>query len=142
MAKPKEERNKQFTQDWQKGLGNEDLGKKYGLSLGGVKALKQRLRAKDSSLYAGKRPELSKVERDVAQASGGLVKFAGKQTSKPAIQQTSKQEKKRPAKEVYDTATYYIDKETKKKIKILAAEQDKEISQVVREILKEYLDKY
>ncbi len=142
MAKPKEERNRQFQKDWQRGLGNEDLGEKYGLSLGGVKALKQRLRAKDSSLYAEKRPGLTKIEKEVSESSGGLVKFASKQTSKPAIQQVSKQEKKRPAKEVYDTATYYIDKETKKKIKILAAEQDKEISQVVRDILKEYLDKH
>jgi len=51
MAKPKEERNRQFQKDWQSGFSNEDLGKKYSLSLGGVKALKQRLRVKDSSLY-------------------------------------------------------------------------------------------
>jgi hypothetical protein len=142
MAKPKEERNRQFIEDWQRGLGNEDLGRKYNLSLGGVKALKQRLRAKDSSLYTEKRPELTKVEKEVAQASGGLIKFASKQTSKPAIQQVSKQEKKRPAKEVYDTATYYIDKETKKKIKILAAEQDREISEIVRQILSDYFNKH
>lgn len=119
MAKAKTNRNQQFIRAWkEEGLSNEALGKKFNLSPGGVKGLKSRLRKKDSSLYTGK------------------------QTSKPAIQQVSKQEKKRPAKEVYDTATYYINKETKKKIKILAAEQDKEISQLVRKILKEYLDKY
>ena len=46
MAKPKEERKQQFLADWQEGMGNQALGEKYNLSLGGVKALKQRLRAK------------------------------------------------------------------------------------------------
>lgn len=69
-------------------------------------------------------------------------KPANKQTGKPAIQQVSKLAKKRPAKEIYDTVTYYIDKETRKKIKILAAEQDMEISQIVRQIFKQYFDRY
>lgn len=142
MAKQKIERNKLFLEDWQKGFSNEDLGKKYKMTEGGVKALKQRLRVRNPNLYTEKHPGLTKVEREVAQASAGLIKFADKQTSKPAIQQTSKQEKKRPAKEVYDTATYYIDKETKKKIKILAAEQDREISEIVRQILSEYFNKH
>lgn len=119
MPQEKEERNKEFIAAWkEEGLSNEALGKKFNLSPGGVKGLKARLRKKNPNLYTGK------------------------QTSKPAIQQVSKQEKKRPAKEVYDTATYYIDKETKKKIKILAAEQDREISEIVRQILSDYFNKH
>ncbi|MBA7496199.1 hypothetical protein ES702_06797 [subsurface metagenome] len=142
MAKPKSERNQLFIEDWQRGLGNEDLGKKYDLSLGGVKALKQRLRAKDPSLYAEKRPGLTKVEKEVAQASGGLVKFAGKKTSKPAIQQVGKQEKKLTSKDLYKTATFYITEEQRYKLKLAALEQNKEISQLVREILSEYFNKH
>jgi len=51
MAYPKEERNRRFLEDWQvHHLSNERLGEKYGLSIGGVKALKQRLRQKERIL--------------------------------------------------------------------------------------------
>ncbi len=63
MAKQKLERNKLFLQDWQKGFSNEVLGRKYHMSEGGVKALKQRLRVRNPELYTEKRPELTKVER-------------------------------------------------------------------------------
>lgn len=59
MAKPKEQRNRLFIEDWQKGFSNEDLGEKYSLSPGGVKALKQRLRVKNSSLYKVTSPSTS-----------------------------------------------------------------------------------
>ncbi|MBA7491371.1 hypothetical protein ES702_01916 [subsurface metagenome] len=50
MAYPKEERNRRFLEDWQvHHLGNERLGEKYGLTVGGVKALKARLRQKERS---------------------------------------------------------------------------------------------
>lgn len=50
MAYPKEERNRRFREDWQvHNLDNERLGQKYGLSIGGVKALKARLRQKERS---------------------------------------------------------------------------------------------
>ncbi len=50
MAYPKEERNRRFLEDWQVShFGNKRLGEKYGLSIGGVKALKQRLRQKERS---------------------------------------------------------------------------------------------
>ena len=70
MAKPKKERNKLFLQDWQKGFSNEDLGKKYNLSLGGVKALKQRLRARNSNLYI--KPPASKT---AIQQNNKLAKY-------------------------------------------------------------------
>jgi len=50
MAYPKEERNRRFLEDWQVShLNNEKLGQKYGLTVGGVKALKARLRQKERS---------------------------------------------------------------------------------------------
>lgn len=48
MAKPKEKRNKLFLEDWQKGFSNQSLAEKYKLSIGGVKALKGRIRAKQT----------------------------------------------------------------------------------------------
>jgi len=134
MAKPKEERNRQFTEDWQKGLGNEDLGRKYNLSLGGVKALKQRLRAKDPSLYAEKRPELTKVEKEVAQASGGLIKFASK--SDKII---SPQVDKFTSPLVHKRATYYLSPKIIKKIKQIALNREKDASELVRNILSEWI---
>ena len=117
MAKPKSERNRLFQEDWQKGFSNQDLGKKYGLTIGGVKAQKQRLREKDPSLYQ-KKP-----------------------VSKLAIQQASKEERKLPAKELYETVTYYITKEQKQRVKLVALQQDKEISELIREILSDYFDR-
>jgi len=60
MAKAKEGRNKLFLEDWQRGLGNERLAEKYNLSIGGVKALKQRLRVKQTGQAKKKRsPEVT-----------------------------------------------------------------------------------
>lgn len=53
-------------------------------------------------------------------------------TSKPTIQQVSKLAK-------YIKATYYLDPEMIKDIKRLALEGDKNISQLIREILSRYL---
>lgn len=118
MAKPKEERNQQFIICWKKeGLSNKALGKKFNLALSGVKSLKGRLRKSDPSLYI--KPPASKL----------------------AIQQTNKQERKLPAKELYETVTYYITKEQKQRVKLAALQQDKEISQLVREILSDYFDR-
>lgn len=53
MAYPKEQRNQRFLEDWQVySFSNEKLGQKYGLTVGGVKALKARLRKKERSSQA------------------------------------------------------------------------------------------
>lgn len=103
MAHPKAQRNKAFQEAWQHGASNRALGERFGLSLGGVKALKARLRQKDASL-----------------------------ASKSAIQQPSKLAK-------YKKVTFYIEPEVVKAIKRQALEDDKDISELVRQILKEYL---
>lgn len=122
MAKPKQQRNRQFTEDWQRGLGNEDLGEKYGLSLGGVKALKQRLRAKDPSLYTEKRPELSKVEKERIEERG-----------------KSPQVDKSTSPLIHKRATYYLDPEIIRKIKLIALDRNMDSSELVREILSEWI---
>ncbi len=67
MVEENKTRNKEFTIAWkEKKLSNKQLQEKFGLTPGGVKSFKTRLRKKDSSLYI-KPP-----------------------TSKPAIQQTNK----------------------------------------------------
>ena len=134
MAKPKQQRNKLFQEDWQRGLSNEDLGKKYGLSLGGVKALKQRLRAKDSSLYTEKRPELTKIEEEVIESSGGLIKFASKpdKTISPQVNKST-------SPLVHKRATYYLNPEIIRKIKLIALDRDLDTSALVREILSEWI---
>ena len=134
MAKPKEERNRQFQKDWQRGLGNEDLGKKYSLSLGGVKALKQRLRAKDSSLYAGKHPELTKVEKEgIEEVGKRLGKIVKVQVSKsPQVDQST-------SPLVHKRATYYLSPEIIRKIKLVALNKDIDSSELVRQILNKYL---
>lgn len=127
MAKPKTQRNEAIWRDLEAGMSRKELCQKYHLKIEGLKSLIHRMR----------------IEKGLLPSAGKIKKVqASKQTSKPAIQQAGKQEKKRPAKKIYDTVTYYIDKETKKKIKILAAQQDKEISQLVREILSDYFDKH
>lgn len=134
MAKPKEERNRQFQEDWQKGLGNEDLGKKYGLSLGGVKALKQRLRAKDPSLYVERRPELTKVEREG-------IKEVGKRLGKVVKVQVGKSPHvdKSISPLVHKRATYYLTPEIIKKVKLAAVERNIDASGIVREALSKWI---
>ncbi|GAI08880.1 unnamed protein product [marine sediment metagenome] len=118
MAKPKEQRNKLFLEDWQKGFGNEALGKKYKITEGGVKALKQRLRVRNPNLYI--KPLTSKT--------------VTQQHSKPTKQQASKLVK-------YDKVTYYLATGMAKEIKQLALHQDMDISELIREIITEYLKK-
>ena len=150
MSFPKKERNRLFIGDWKgKGLTNEELGIKYSMTPGGVKALKQRLRVKDRSLYektptskpatqqpGKKRPPegLTRIEREgikeVEGAFGGAVKF--EPTREPAKQQASKLAE-------YKKVTYYLDPAMAKDIKRLALERDKDISELVREILGKYL---
>lgn len=57
-----------------------------------------------------------------------------KPASKPASQQTSKEQ--------YQTVSYYVTKQMKWKIKALAAQKEKEISELVREIFSEYFSKH
>jgi len=119
MPEENKERNKLFIKSWkEEELSNRELQEKFNLSPGGVKSFKTRLRKKDPSLY--------------------IKPLAGKL----ANQQVSKPEKKATSKELYETVTYYITKEQKQRVKLLALEQDKEISQLIREVLSEYFNRH
>ncbi len=133
MAKPKSERNRLFQEDWQRGLSNESLAKKYKMTEGGVKALKQRLRAKDSSLYADKRPELTKIEKEVAKASGGLIQFAGK-TKEPSRKVTSTQTSTSTKR-----MTFWLPGAMIKEIKTKADREKRTASEIARELFYKYL---
>lgn len=134
MAKQKLERNKLFLQDWQKGFSNQDLGRKYKMSKGGVKALKQRLRVRNPELYTEKRPALTKVEREG-------IEEVGKRLGKVVKVQVGKspQVNKSISPLVHKRATYYLSPETIKKIKQIALDRDLDTSALVREILNKYL---
>ena len=131
MAKPKESRNREFIAAWRdEGLSDKQLQERFGLSSGGIKALKSRLRKKDPSLYQKKPKPLNKVEKEIAKDSEGFIQFA----SKPAIQQTSKLAK-------YKKVTYYLDPKMVKIIKRLAVDRDMDISELVREALSQWISR-
>jgi len=111
MAKPKSERNRLFQEDWQKGLSNERLGEKYDLSLGGVKGLKARLRAKNPALY---------------------TREPSKEPSKVTSTQTSTSTKR---------MTFWLEGEMIEKVKNLARKQKRTASDIVRELFSQYLGK-
>ena len=65
--------------------------------------------------------------------------FTGNQiASQPASKQVSQQ----TSKEKYQTVSYYVTREMKWKIKTLAAQKEKEISELVREIFSEYFSRH
>jgi len=117
MAKPKEERNKQFIKAWkEEGLSDKELQERFNLSEGGVKGLKARLRKKDPSLYIKKKPKsLTKKE-------------SSKVTSTST--QTSTSTKR---------MTFWLEERMIERIKRIARNQKRTASDVLREILGKYL---
>jgi len=137
MAFAKEERNRLFIADWKgKGLSNEELGIKYSMTPGGVKALKQRLRQKDSRLYQSgptSKPAIQQTN-ELTPGEERTTEPETREAGKSAIQQASK-----PAE--YKKVTYYLDPTMAKTIKHLALDRDMDISELVREMLNDYLTK-
>ena len=112
MAKAKNERNKQFIRAWKiEKLTDKQLQKKFGLSEGGMRGLKARLRAKDSALYTGKKSVPSK-----------------KVTSPSTSTQTSTKR-----------MTFWLEQELIEKIKAKAAKEGQTASQIARELFSKYL---
>lgn len=113
MAKQKEERNKEFIKAWkEEGLTDKQLQEKFGLSPGGVKGLKARLRKKDPSLYQKSLIVNKTISPQVDKSTSPLV---------------------------HKRATYYLNPETIKAIKQIALDRDLDTSALVREILNKYL---
>ncbi|NVM22982.1 MAG: hypothetical protein HWN68_14525 [Desulfobacterales bacterium] len=132
MALPKEQRNRDFIADWKgRHLSTEELAVKYSMTPGGVKALKQRLRAKDPSLY--EKGPVSTDSKSATQQPGKVrPETKIRQRREPVIQQSSKLAE-------YKKVTYYLDPAMAKDIKRLALERDMDISELVREVLGQYL---
>lgn len=110
MAKAKEERNKLFLEDWQKGLSNESLAEKYSLSVGGVKALKQRLRVKQTG--------------QVKPNPSSQVMSTSTQTSAPTSTKRM---------------TFWLPRDTIKAIKTKTKRESRTASAILREILEKNL---
>lgn len=120
------QRNEEFKNAWKKeGLSNKELGERFKLSIGGVKGLKQRLRAKDAFLY-GKSTKNKQVDKSI---SGHITK-----STNPQVDIS-------PSQQIHKRITFYLKPETIKRLKLLAVERDSNISQLAREIIEEYLEK-
>lgn len=130
MALANEERNRLFIGDWKgKGLSTEELAVKYSMSPGGVKALKQRLRAKDPSLYQkGPAKEKAEVTSTSTVTSEALGKARPERKEKVTSPSTS-----------HRRMTFWLPEETIDKIKARAGGQRQAASAFLRDLLKEHL---
>ena len=132
MAFPKEERNREFLQSWRAGANNGALAERFKLTIGGVKALKQRLRQKHPSLY--KKIPVSKDEKvtsmsTVTSRAPGRVKTERKE--EVTSTQTSTSTTKRMA--------FWLEEGMIEEIKELAAKEKRTSSAILREVLGKYL---
>lgn len=119
MALEKEDRNKEFIRAWKAlGMGNKELGEKFGLSPGGVKGLKARLRKKHQELYVDE----EEIKRQVDKA-----------TSAQVDKETNRQAKKKRK------VSYYFNPALVQKIKIEAAKKDISASKLVEGWLSQVL---
>ena len=110
MAKAKEERNKQFITAWkEEGLSDKQLQDRFGLSEGGVKGLKARLRAKDSALYTGK------VKKKIRESSSKVTSTSTKRM------------------------TFWLEEGMIEKIKAKATKEGRTASQIARKIFSKHL---
>jgi len=126
MSYPKEDRNRLFIADWKgKGLSTEDLAIKYGMTPGGVKALKQRLRAKDPSLYekgpAKEKAEVTSTSTVTPEAPG---KVAPERKEKVTSPSTSTRR-----------MTFWLPSDMIKEIKARAKREKRTASDILRKIL-------
>ncbi|MQY69762.1 MAG: hypothetical protein GH145_02725 [Firmicutes bacterium] len=111
MALEKQERNKEFIRCWKTlGMGNKELAEKFGLSPGGVKGLKGRLRKKHQELYIDEQ----EIKRQVDKSSNRQI------------------EEKRKA-------CYYLSVGLAQKIKIEAVKRNVSASELVEDSLSRVL---
>jgi len=136
MALAKEERNRLFVADWkERRLSTEELAVKYSMSPGGVKALKQRLRQKDPSLYekgpAKEKAEATSTSTLTPEAPGeARPERKEKVTSPSTSTQTSTSTKR---------MTFWLPGAMIERIKSKAATEGRTASQLAREVFSKYL---
>ena len=122
MAFPKEERNREFLQAWKAGANNGALGKRFGLTIGGVKALKARIKAKSR-----KKTELTSTSTVTPEAPG---KVTPEKKEKVTSTSTSTSTKR---------ITFWLPEGMIDKIKGLAGKEKRTASAILREVLGKYL---
>ena len=132
MALPKEERNRLFIGDWKgKKLSTEELSVKYGMTPGGVKALKQRLRQKDPSLYekgpAKEKAEVTSTSTVTPEAPGRTGAERKEKVTSPSTSTSTRR------------MTFWLPVDTIRKIKAKARKEKRTASEIAREVLGEYL---
>lgn len=132
MSFPKEERNKLFIGDWKgKGLTTEELGIKYSMTAGGVKALKQRLRQKDPSLYektpASKDQKVTSTSTVTPEGPGKVEPERKERVTSPSTSTSTKR------------MTFWLPGGMIREIKTRARREKTTASDIVREVLGEYL---
>jgi len=138
MALAKEERNRLFIGDWRgKGLTTEELGIKYDMSPGGVKALKQRLRQKDPSLYE-KGPAKEKAEVTSTSTSTVTPEAPGKARPERKEKVTSASTSTLTSTST-KRMTFWLPSDIIREIKARAKRGKRTASDILREVLGEYL---
>ena len=132
MALPKEQRNRDFIADWKgRRLSTEELAVKYSMSPGGVKALKQRLRAKDPSLYekgpAKEKAEVTSTSTVTPEAPGKVATERKEQVTSPSTSTSTRR------------MTFWLPAGMIREIKTRAKTEKRTASDILRELLGEYL---
>lgn len=128
MAFAKEERNREFLQAWKAGANNGALAERFGLTIGGVKALKARLRAKSRE-----KTELTSTSTVTPKAPGKVKPERKEEVTSTSTQTATSTSTKR--------MTFWLPESTIEGIKELAAKEKRTASAILRGILGKYLNK-
>mgnify|MGYP001207439127 CR=1 FL=1 len=131
MPKAKNERNLQFIKAWkEEGLTGWQLQERFSLSEGGMRALKARLRGKDHSLYKKVTASKDAKVTSTSTATPDKVKPERKKEATSTQTSTSTSTKR---------MTFWLPEAMIDKIKVLAAKEKRTASDILREILGQYL---
>jgi len=122
VAFPKAERNQDFLRTWQAGASNRTLAERFGLTIGGVKALKSRLKAK----LRGK-AESTSTSTVTPEAPGRVEPERKEAVMSPSPSTSTKR------------MTFWLPVGIIREIKTRAKREKRTASDILREILGEYL---
>lgn len=159
MTVEKIERNQLIAKLYGQGRTNREILsglQKAGYSdLGSIASVKMQVSKLRKAGKVPKERPLSKIEKEVAQASGGLIKFANKITSQEVDKSRSPQVKESRKRQVdksrklqdkgigkYKPVTFRISEETEWQLKSLAVSRREKVSELVREIFNDYLSRH
>jgi len=155
MTKPKTQRNELIIDLYNQGKSDREI--LTGLLKAGfedyqkVRSVSMQVSRLRKARKIPKERPLSKIEKEVAQASGGLIKFANKITrgqerkvtklQKDKVKKITKlQSDQKGIGQEFLPVSYRLSEDIKWAIKALAVKSRKEVSQLVREILQKYIN--